>query len=48
MAEEETVKEEAKPESESAIEVPKLSELPSAVLEVKESNAELNVMIVNV
>lgn len=47
MAEEEAVKEEAKTEPESAVEVPKLTELPSAVHEVKEVVAELNVIIVH-
>ncbi|XP_025425645.1 flocculation protein FLO11 [Sipha flava] len=42
VAEEETVKEEAKTESEATVEVSKITESPSAVVEVKESVAELN------
>jgi len=44
VAEEETVKEVTKTETESAVEVPKVTEEPSAVVEEKEPEAvELNV-----
>lgn len=45
MAEEETVKEVAKPEPESTVEVPKVTEEPPTVVEQKEPEAvvELNV-----
>jgi len=44
VAEEETVKEVAKPEPESAVEVPKVTEEPATVVEKKEPEAvELNV-----
>lgn len=44
MAEEDAVKEEAKPETESAVEVPKTAEEePAIVVEEKESVNELNV-----
>lgn len=43
MAEEEAIKEETKPETESAVEVPKAAEEPAIVVEEKESVKELNV-----
>lgn len=43
MVEEDAVKEEAKPETESAVEVTKTSEEPSAAVGEKEPVAELNV-----
>lgn len=48
MAEDEAVKEESKPESESAaVEVPKATEEPPTVVEEKQPATETNVMIHN-